>query len=108
VHNGDEWSRARSAESSLSAMPSPCRGRGSAGVTSTIPIRDFARPLSISRSNGVPRATSFSLNQTRTPRDSSRRAAPWRRPVGRPTRGRGRRPEGQAVAPAFRRGRGRA
>src|SRR5215210_1817425 len=43
-----------------------------AGVTKTIPIRDFASPLSISRSNGVPRTTSFSLNQTETPRDSSR------------------------------------
>src|ERR1700688_3094641 len=37
-----------------------------------MPIRDFANPLSISRSSGVPRATSFSLNQTETPRDSSR------------------------------------
>jgi len=69
---GTSWSRARSADSSLSAMPSPWRRRSSAGVTSTIPTRDFASPLSISRSNGVPRATSFSLNQTETPRDSSR------------------------------------
>jgi len=104
---GTSWSRARSADSSLSAMPSPCRRRSSAGVTSTIPIRDFARLLSISRSNGVPRATSFSLNQTRTPRDSSRSCSSLAAP-GRPTHGRGRRPEGQAVAPALRRCRGRA
>ena len=69
---GTSRSRARSAESSLSAMPSPWRRRSSAGVTSTIPTREFANPLSISRSNGVPRPTSFSLNQTETPRDSSR------------------------------------
>ena len=42
--------------------PLPWRRLSSAGVTSTIPTRDFASPLSISRSNGVPRATSFSLN----------------------------------------------
>src|SRR5207237_7807568 len=46
--------------------------RSSAGVTSTIPTRDFASPSSISRSNGEPRTTSFSLNQTETPSDSSR------------------------------------
>src|SRR5258708_22202074 len=69
---GTSRSRASSAESSLSAMPSPRRRRSSAGVTSTIPTRDFASPLSISRSNGVPRATSFSLNQTEIPRDTSR------------------------------------
>ena len=43
-----------------------------AGVTRTIPTREFANPLSISRSSGVPRITSFSLNQTVTLRDSSR------------------------------------
>ena len=69
---GTSWSRAKSADSSLSAILSPLRRVSSAGVTSTIPTRDFASPLSISRSNGVPRATSFSLNQTETPRDSSR------------------------------------
>ena len=57
-------------ESSVPACPS---GRLSLpGVTSMIPTREFASPLSISRSNGVPSATSFSLNQTETPRDSSR------------------------------------
>src|SRR5438034_6577909 len=69
---GTSRSRARSADTSLSAIPSPCRRRSSAGVTSTIPTRDFASPLSISRSNGEPRTTSFSLNQTETPSDSSR------------------------------------
>ncbi len=69
---GTSRSRARSAESSLSAMPSVGRRRSSAGVTSTIPIREFAKPLSMARSNGTPRPTSFSLNQTETPRDSSR------------------------------------
>ena len=44
----------------------------SAGVTSTIPARDFARPLSIARSNGAPSMTSLSLNQTDTSLDSSR------------------------------------
>ena len=34
--------------------------------------RDFTSPLSIPWSNGVPRSTSFSLNQTETPGDSSR------------------------------------
>ena len=65
-------SRARSAESSLSAMPSAGRRRSRAGVTSTIPTREFAKPLSMARSKGTPRPTSFSLNQTETPRDSSR------------------------------------
>lgn len=40
---------ARSAESSFSAMPSPASRSRSAGVTSTIPTRDFASPLSFSR-----------------------------------------------------------
>jgi len=69
---GTSKSRAKSAESSLSAMPSPARRLSSAGVTSTIPTRDFASPLSMSRSNVEPRRTSFSLNQTETPSDSSR------------------------------------
>jgi len=69
---GTSRSPARSAESSLSAMPSAGRHRSKAGVTSTIPTREFANPLSIARSNGTPRPTSFSLNQTLTPRDSSR------------------------------------
>lgn len=63
-------------------MPSPLRRCNSDGVTSTIPTRDLASPLSISRSNVEPRRTSFSLNQTETPRDSSRScsslAAPFR------------------------------
>src|SRR3989440_585202 len=42
---GTSRSRARSADSSLSAIPSPCRRRSSAGVTSTIPTRDFATPF---------------------------------------------------------------
>src|SRR5260370_4989784 len=57
---GTSRSRARSVESSLSAMPSPRRRRSSAGVTSTIPTRDFASPLSISRSNDVPRRPAVS------------------------------------------------
>src|SRR3546814_4259320 len=40
------WSRARSTESSLPATPAAGRRFSSAGVTSTIPIRDFAKPLS--------------------------------------------------------------
>src|SRR5947207_14009967 len=70
-----------SAESSLSAIPSAWRRRSSAGVTSTIPTRDFASPLSISRSNGVPRTTSLSLNQTLTPRDSSRSCSSFAAPL---------------------------
>lgn len=69
---GTSRSRARSAESSLSAMPATSMRRNKAGVASTIPTRDFASPLSISRSNGEPRSTSFSLNQTETPSGSSR------------------------------------
>ena len=69
---GMSRSPARSAESSLSAIPSVGRRRSNAGVTSTIPIREFAKPLSMARSNGTPSPTSFSLNQTLTPRDSSR------------------------------------
>ena len=77
---GTSRSPARSAESSLSAMPSPGRRRSSAGVTSTIPTREFAKPLSMARSNGTPRPTSFSLNQTVTPLTQADRAAPWRLP----------------------------
>ena len=69
---GTSWSRAKSAESSLSAIPAPWTRSKNAGVTRTIPTREFANPLSISRSSGVPRITSFSLNQMVTPRDSSR------------------------------------
>src|SRR5436190_3617771 len=78
---GTSRSRARSADSSLSAIPSPCRRRSSAGVTSTIPTRDFASPLSISRSNGEPRTTSFSLNETETPSDSSRSCSSFAGPL---------------------------
>jgi hypothetical protein len=46
---------ASSAESSLSAILSAARLLRSAGVTSTMPIREFANPLSISRSNDLPR-----------------------------------------------------
>jgi len=76
------WSLARRAESSFSAMPAPSMRRKNAGVTNTIPTRDLANPLSISRSKGVPSATSFSLNQTDKPFDSRRScsslAAPFR------------------------------
>lgn len=79
---GTSRSRRRRAESSLSAMPSAGSRRSRAGVTSTIPTREFAKPLSMARSKGTPRPTSFSLNQTETPRDSSRScscfAAVWR------------------------------
>lgn len=79
---GTRRSRAKRADSSLSAMPSPSKRFNNAGVTRTIPTRDFASPLSISRSKGDPSGTSFSLNQTETPRDSSSScnslAAPWR------------------------------
>ncbi|TDU30511.1 hypothetical protein EDF61_101472 [Arthrobacter sp. JUb115] len=57
---------ARSAESSLSAIPSTSRLLNIEGVTSTIPILDVLRPLSISRISDFPRTTSFSLNQTDT------------------------------------------
>lgn len=56
--------RARSAESSLSAIPSTSRLLNIDGVTSTIPILDVLRPSSISRISDFPRTTSFSLNQT--------------------------------------------
>jgi hypothetical protein len=52
------------------------------GVTSTMPIREVARPLSISRRRDLPRPTSFSLNQTVAQRETSRSynslAAPFR------------------------------
>lgn len=63
---GMSCSRARSSDSSLSAIPSPAMRVRNAGVTNTIPTRDFARPLSIARSSGVPSLTSFSLNHTET------------------------------------------
>lgn len=69
---GTSKSRAKSAESSFSAIPAHARRFRKAGVTSTIPTRDFASPLSISRSKGEPSRTSFSLNQTETPRASSK------------------------------------
>ena len=59
-------------ESSFSAMPSVLDALRSAGVTKTIPTREFLRPLSISRMRSVPRATSFSLNQTVAPFDFKR------------------------------------
>lgn len=70
---GTSWSVAKRADSSLSAMLllSALRRSSSAGVTNTIPTRDFARPLSISRSKFVPSGTSVSLNQTRTPSDTN-------------------------------------
>lgn len=68
---GTSKSRANRAESSLSATPSPLIRSRNEGVTNTIPIRDFTKPLSISRSNDEPKGTYFSLNQTVTPLDSS-------------------------------------
>ncbi len=56
-----------SAESSLSATPCASRLWSIAGVTSTIPIRDIARPLSISRRSDLPSPTSVSLNHTVAP-----------------------------------------
>jgi hypothetical protein len=78
---GTSKSRARSAESSFSAIPSPCTRRNSAGVTRTIPTLDFASPLSISRSNGDPRRTSFSLNHTETPSASRRSCSSLAAPI---------------------------
>ena len=69
---GTSKSRASKAESSLSAIPSPLIRSRNVGVTNTIPTRDFANPLSISRSKDEPNTTSFSLNQTVTRFDSSR------------------------------------
>src|SRR4051812_7879740 len=63
---------ASSTDSSFSAMPSASMLLSSAGVTRTIPTREFLRPLSISRSICLPRATSFSLNQTVAPLDFRR------------------------------------
>ena len=68
---GTSKSRASKAESSLSATPSPLTRLRNEGVTNTMPTRDFTNPLSISRSNDEPKRTSFSLNQTVTPLDSS-------------------------------------
>ena len=68
---GTSWLPAKSAESSLSATLSLGRRASSAGVTSTSPIREFARPLSIARIIGTPRPRSFSLNQTLTPAATS-------------------------------------
>lgn len=77
---GTSRSNARSADNSLSAMPSAGSRRNSAGVTSTTPIREFANPLSMARSNGTPRPTSFSLNQTLTPRATSRSCSSFAAP----------------------------
>ena len=63
---------ASNTESSFSAMPSDSMLLSSAGVTKTIPTREFLRPLSISRMSCLPRGTSFSLNQTVAPFDFSR------------------------------------
>src|SRR5438552_13364950 len=52
--------------------PLGCQALEQRRVTSTMPILEFANPLSISRSNDLPRPTSFSLNQTVAPRDTSR------------------------------------
>ena len=57
---GTSKSRASKAESSLSAIPSPSTRLRNEGVTNTIPTRDFANPLSISRSKDEPKGTSFS------------------------------------------------
>jgi len=56
---GTSWSRARSTESSLSATPAAGSRFSSAGVTSTIPIRDFAKPLSIARRKRLAEANVF-------------------------------------------------
>ncbi len=65
-------SAASNAESSLSAILSGSRLLSSAGVTSTLPSREFFSPRSISRSNDLPSPTSSSLNQTVVSRDFSR------------------------------------
>jgi hypothetical protein len=72
VHDRDEQATREQEESSLSAMLSFGSRRNSAGVTRTIPTFEFANPLSMVRSNEVPRRASFWLNQTETPRASSR------------------------------------
>ena len=72
---------ARRAESSLSATPWVARLLSSAGVTSTMPIREVAKPLSISRRSDLPRPTSFSLNQTVAPRDVSRSHSSFAAPL---------------------------
>ena len=65
-------SRASKAESSFSAIPSPSIRLRNDGVSNTIPARDFANPLSISRSKEEHKGTSFSLTQIVTPFDSSK------------------------------------
>src|SRR5699024_6282843 len=50
------------------------------GCDSTIPTREFAKPLSIARSIGTPRPKSFSLNQTETPFDSSKSCSSFAAP----------------------------
>ncbi len=69
---GMSKSLANSADSSLSATPSPVIRLINEGVTKTIPTRDFINPLSISRSKDDPSQTSFSLNHTDTPFCSSK------------------------------------
>ncbi|WP_205216881.1 hypothetical protein, partial [Enterococcus faecium] len=51
---GTSKSLANSADSSLSATPSPVIRLRNEGVTKTIPTRDFTNPLSISRSKDDP------------------------------------------------------
>ena len=69
---GTSKSLANSADSSLSAPPSPVIRLRNEGVTKTIPTRDFTNPLSISRSKDDPSNPSFSLNHTDTPIFSSK------------------------------------
>ena len=57
----------RSTASSFSAMPSFSILLSSAGVTRTMPMREFRRPLSISRVIIEPRGMSSSLNHTVAP-----------------------------------------
>ncbi len=70
VGNRDHPVRGEQGGDSFSAMPSCSMLLSSAGVTRTIPMREFRSPLSISRISRVPRGTSLSLNQTDAPLDS--------------------------------------
>ena len=64
VHDGNELVTRQECRKLFVGDALSWRRRSSAGVTSTSPIRDFAKPLSMARIIGTPRPRSFSLNQT--------------------------------------------
>ncbi len=103
VHDGDEpLTREECRKFALSAMPSSGRRRSGAWSHQHYPnSRVHAKPCRWRASTGgTPRPTSFSLNQTETPRDL-KRIVSFCAAAGRPRRGRERHHEGQASCQVF-------